>query len=135
MIFDWSGLTQDDWTDYCAKMENGQAYPDDYIGCVRVGELCFDLVTRQYDEVEGMVLTYDLYVGGIDSGYGYSRLEPDYPYDYAEGSDFEDSCIALSYQEFQLLAEAAFKRYLGEGQVFYAQANLHDLAEKPLHIW
>ena len=135
MKFDWSGMTREDWTDYCAKMENGQEYPDDYIGSVRIGELCFDLVTRQYSESEGIVLTYDLYVGGIDSGYGYSRIDQNYPYDYAEGSDFEDTCISLSYEEFQLLAEATFLRYLNEGQIFYASANLKQLAEMQLHIW
>ena len=135
MTFDWSGLTPEEWTDYCSRMENSQCYPDDYIGAVRIGELCFDLVTRKYSEAEGIVLTYDLYVGGVDSGYGYSRIEPDYPYDYAEGSDFEDSCISLSYEEFRQIAEAAFLRYLNEGQVFYTGADLRLMAEKPLHIW
>jgi hypothetical protein len=46
--FDWSGFTKEDFTDYCAKMENGQLYADDYVGCVRTGELCFDLVLRLY---------------------------------------------------------------------------------------
>jgi len=134
MIFDWSDFTAEDWVDYCAKVENDQMYADDFIGAVRVGELCFDFVTREYDAGK-LVLTFDLYVGGIDSGYGYSRIEDGYPYDYAEGSNFDDTCISLPYQEFQLLAEAAMKRYLGEGQIFYAQANLTELAERPLHIW
>ena len=135
MIFNWDNFTKEDFVDYCAKVENDQMYEDTYIGCVRVGELCFDLVTRKYSEEEGIVLTYDLYVGGVESGYGYSRIEDGYPYDYAEGSDFDDTCISLSYEEFQLLAEASFTRYLGEGQVFYAQANLADKAAMPLHVW
>ena len=136
MQFDWSGLSSEDWVSYCASVENNTMYEDTYIGCARVGELCFDLVTRLYEITEGIVLTYDLYVGGVDTGYGYSRIEPDYPYDFADGSDFEDTCISLSYDGFKELAEKEFERYIREmGQIFYPNANLTEKAAAPLHIW
>lgn len=136
MEFDWSGFSKEDFANYCAQVENNQAFCDEYIGNVRAGELCFDYVIRMYDWGT-LVLTFDLYVGGIggENAYGYSRIEENYPYEYAEGDDFDDTCISLSYEEFKQLAESKMKRYLQEGQIWFVKANLMELAERPLHIW
>lgn len=148
--FDWSNFTKENFVDYCAQMENGKLYADDYIGCVRVGELCFDLVLRLYEEDkngnwndnDNLTLTYDLYVGGVvgdwnPSGepYAYSRIEPGYPYDYAEGGDFDDSCISMTYEDFVKLAEDSFAEYIETSRYYNAPNLLREKAEAPLHIW
>lgn len=132
MKFNWNDFTENDFVNYCAKMENDMYFADDYVGAVRVGDLCFDLVLRLYDESEGLVLTYDLYVGGVDSGYGYGKN--DYPYDYAEGDDFKDSCISMTYDDFKEMAEESFTRYI-ENCKWYAAVNLVDKANEELNIW
>lgn len=43
--------------------DNGER---EYIGSVRTGELCFDILSC------GDKLFFDLYVGGVNTGYGYS---------------------------------------------------------------
>lgn len=133
MKFDWSKFTQNDFADYCTKMKNDLLYADDYIGAVRVGDLCFDLVLRTYDEGKSLVLTYDLYVGGVDSGYGYSKID-DYPYDYAEGDDFQDTCISMTYDDFKELAEASFIYYITNNK-WYSAVNLVEKANEELHVW
>ena len=148
--FDWSNFTKEDFVDYCAKIENNQLLADDYVGCVRVGDLCFDLVLRLYPataeeedayydspEANKLILTYDLYVGGVDSGYGYSdrdKSTPNYPYDFAEGSDFDETCIRYTYEDFQTLAEEAFTEYINHS-AYTLTHNLIDKALEPLHIW
>lgn len=145
--FNWDGFTATDFANYCAQMENEKLYEMDYVGCARVGELCFDLSLRTYYDVasgvedpDKLVLTFDLYVGGVDpkqttgDHYAYSRLEPDFPYDYAEGKDFADTCIDMSYEDFVAMAEAAFTNYIDHSEY----TDIFDLPSKaaaPLHIW
>lgn len=45
---------------YTTESESGE-----YVGSVRVGNLCFDIINW------GNHLWFDLYVGGVDTGYGY----------------------------------------------------------------
>lgn len=148
MKFDWTNFTEIDFTDYCAKVENNMIATDDYVGCVRVGNLCFDLLVR-FDEGDKWWLSYDLYVGGVDTGYGCSDVakakniydgipddsqkNPQYPYDYAEGGDFEDTMISMTYEEFQKYAEAEFEKYITTWP--YKEASLIDKANEPLNIW
>ena len=133
MKFYWNNFTKKDFVDYCAKMKNNTLHADDYVGAVRVGDLCFDLVLRSYDEGKSLVLTYDLYVGGVDSGYGYNKKD-DYPYDDAEGGDFNDTCISMTYEDFQKIAESSFAYYIKHCE-FYDSANLIEKANEELHIW
>lgn len=129
MKFDWTNFTEIDFTDYCSKAENGLMYEDEYVGCVRVGNLCFDLMIRDNDGK--LYLSYDLYVGGVDSGYGYTTS--DYPYDYAEGGNFEDTMISMSYEEFQKYAEEKFELFIKIWP--YEAASLIEKANEPLNIW
>ncbi len=94
MTFDWHGMTQDAFEKYrMEKIADNQKdlnepgavfrwHEYDYIGCTRVGELCFDLLLRLKDgddENSPMVLTFDCYAGGVIFGtepYSYSRTEP-----------------------------------------------------------
>ena len=130
MKFDWTNFTKIDFTDYCAKVENSMIGYDDYVGCVRVGNLCFDLIVF-YDENGKQFLAYDLYVGGVDSGYGYTAS--DYPYDYAEGGNFEDTMISMTYEEFQKYAEEKFELFITMWP--YEAASLIEKANEPLNIW
>lgn len=147
--FDWSEFPALAFRGYCLKLADNQLRADDYVGCVRVGDLCFDLVLRLYPETEEeeldyynnpdaskLVLTYDLYVGGVD-GYSYSSRDkdnPNYPYDFAEGGDWFGTCENLSYTGFKLLAEESFKDYI-EHSGYTLTHNLIDRALEPLHIW
>lgn len=130
MKFDWTNFTKNDFTDYCAKAENNMFVADDYTGCVRVGALCFDLVVR-FDENDKWWLSYDLYVGGVNTGYAYTASG--YPYDYAEGGDFEDTMISMTYEEFQNYAKAAFEKFITTWP--YKEASLIEKANEPLNIW
>ena len=131
MKFDWTNFTENDFTDYCAKAENFILDPDDYVGCVRVGNLCFDLMVR-CNEDDKWWLSYDLYVGEVDTGYGYSDKN-NCPYDYAEGGDFEDTMISMTYEEFQKYAEVEFEKYITTWP--YEAASLVEKANEPLNIW
>ena len=152
MKFDWTELTAIDFTNYCAKVENNMFEADEYVGCVRVGELCFDILLQNvgYGEGEKLVMVYDLYVGGVDTGYGYSdtvraqkmyngesyddtEKNPTFPYDYAEGGSFEDSMISWNYDDFKKHAEAEFEKFIKTWK--YPHASLLDKANEPLHIW
>lgn len=132
--FNWDKLTKDDWDLFYWLTKDGEEYSDDFIGCVRVGNLCFDLITRQYDENEGPVLTFDLYVGGVEDHYAYSRILPDYPYAYAEGSDFGKLLPAEYYEDFKQKAEAMFTDYI-ENSTYTKKFGLMQEASRPLHIW
>ena len=136
MKFDWTNFTEVDFANYCAKAENGKMGADDYVGCVRVGELCFDLMARMDDKCEKWYLSYDLYVGGVDTGYGYSDRSSElknYPYDYAEGGDFEDGLIWMTYEEFQQYAEQEFEKFITTWP--YDGASLVEKANEPLKMW
>lgn len=100
------------------------------VGCCRIGDLCFDLVIRDYRIVKNkprLYLTYDLYVGGIDSGYGYGN--DGYPYDYADGEGWDmESIKAYDFDEFKNMAEDEFR-------AFIKISGYEDKANEPLHIW
>lgn len=71
----------------------------DYIGSVRVGELCFDIMDW------GNHLWFDLYVGNVNSGYGYSNRYgyKDYPYDYADTCSFkfDKNLKEIGFEDFK----------------------------------
>lgn len=123
-------LDKNGWTDYVMSYENdlNNLLIDDCIGSCRIGELCFDILIRDYNS--GIFcLTFDCYVGGIDSGYGYSH--DGYPYDYADGGSFfyNDPCTWMSFEEFKAIAERRFDKFIEENELLVAKAN------EPLHMW
>ena len=125
-------------------MKDDIEYDNEYVGCVRVGDLCFDLLIRLNENVD-QVLTYDLYVGGVDTGYGYSnpnkfntdiyREEDNYPYDYVCGLDFPRTCTSMSYDYFKAYARAEFEHFIKVEDERYKEASLIDKANEPLRIW
>lgn len=119
------------------EYEDGDDYGD-YIGSARVGNLCFDIINW------GNHLWFDLYVGGVDTGYGYSCREEykDYPYDYADSCSFrwDDDVKNISLEEFQKELSEYIKEHIKtlEGYVTDVKAmaiNLIDKANEELQLW
>lgn len=143
MKFNWDDFTEEDFVNYCSQIENNMLYADEYVGAVRTGEICCDLVLREF-ETNVLTLTYDVYVGGEDTGYGYSARDalctgkynsksevPDdelYPYDYVDGDSFQDSCVSMTYDNFQQMAEEKITDFLTKN-------NLLNKANMELHKW
>lgn len=121
-MYTWS-ITEEKWNEYKAN-----PVVDDCIGNCRVGDLCFDIVLRGAGR-DGTWLTYDCYVGGVDSGYGYT--EDNYPYDYVDGGEFDDDCRRMTFDEFKRLAQREITLFINEDKYY----GLADKANKPLHIW
>ena len=138
--FDWSNFNEENLKE--AVKELNEEYGEGYFGCVRVGELCFDINVRPYDESLPHLLEYDLYVGGIFASnshlfsgpYGYSRIIPDYPYEEAEGGSFHFCVDGISYDLFKVWAEEEFTRYINES--YYTDMYLlKEKASAPLKVW
>ena len=119
MKFNWS-IGSKEWEEFKAKVRNKEQYADDCIGLVRTGDLCFDLIVAEDENetAEGckatlLTLEYNLYTGGIDTGYAYSKTETgeEYPYDYTEGGDF-GNVFDMSFEEFKKLAEKEMQEYI-----------------------
>ena len=133
---DWSGFTSEAFAKYCERVKRGDLHDDDYLGCCRIGDVCFELATRSSgaDYIDGSLrpgkwyLIYDLYVGGVDDGYGYSKIDDGYPYTYKEGGSFHGLCETMSYDDFKQMAMRKFEAYLHD-------VNCLEQAMKPLHIW
>ena len=102
---------------------NNREQLDDYIGCCRVGNLCFDLFVR-CDDVP--YLSYDCYVGGVDNGYGYGK--DGYPYTYRDGGDWDSLLPELSKESFIATAEKRFRKFITAN-------HLTREANDELHIW
>ena len=140
MTFDWSDFTAEDFAEYCARLENGLLYENDFIGCVRAGEVCFDLVL--YIDAtkpdEPMILGLDCYAGciaGHDAAYAFSDVDEGYPYELIGGDGFDDACTWMSYEQFQKAAEEKMNRFIQENKTFCVKLDLPTLAEMPLHVW
>ena len=153
MKFNWDNFTEIDFANYCAKMENGfwdhesgfdKYINDDYIGCVRVGDLCFDIMVF-FDEKSKPVFGYTLFSGGVDTGYGYANPNKwneelyneadDYPYDCVENGSFEDTCISMTYEDFQKYAEKEFENFIYKMDKTYDLEFLVAKANQELHVW
>lgn len=118
-------------------IQNGNA-EGTYIGAVRVGNLCFDILNW------GNHLWFDLYVGGVDTGYGYSLKEEykDYPYDYADSCSFKfDEIVSdVNFEEFQKLLNEYIEKQLESLQEYVTdkgaiKVNLIEKANEDLKLW
>lgn len=134
MIFNWDGFTE--WH-YNMYIKNFSRF-DDYIGAVRVGDICIDLLIE-----DDNTLVYDFYVAHEDTGYGYKDYDDGMPYDYAEGGSM-DIPHSLSYGEFKNKAEKLFEKFIMENDNWrgwncktnqYLNYSLIEHANRPLEIW
>ena len=110
--------------------KNREDYERDYIGALRTGNLCFDLVERDCGEYDSpdIKLFCDLYVSGIDTGYGYGNN--DIPYDCADftGGVFElKEYKGKSLEEFKKMIEKECEKSIIEDD---KKSKLYSLIEK-----
>lgn len=108
-------------------------FVQNFIGCVRVGDICFDIVERSPSdwEKDGCFLTADLYVGGVDNGYGYSSIDDWYPYDERDGYCFDEKVYSMTYEEFKEYAEKTLSEFID----YCNDEEVKAKAKMPLHIW
>ena len=124
--FNWDGLRDLEFGNYVSLLI---AKEEDFIGSVRVGDLCFELNLRYYGPGE-MCLDYDLFEGGVDDGYGYS--EDGYPYTHEGGSGFDfdlDLVLKWTYEDFKKAVEEELTAYIDP------IPRLAEKANQELHIW
>jgi hypothetical protein len=116
----------------------------------RIGDLCFDVRAWNGDEWAGW--GFELYCGGVDTGYGYSAKEalkkeeykdkwdvPDeekYPYDEVDYGEFPRWMANYPMKEFQEKAEEVFRSLIIRNRHRYlASVDLVEKANEPLHVW
>lgn len=101
-IFTWA-ISESDY-DNAVKMYKENTYDGEheFVGNLRFGNVCFDFIVRPYDEAP--MLTADMYVFGVDTGY--ATTEDGTPYSYEDGFDFNEPWMyELSFDEFKELAQ------------------------------
>lgn len=126
-VFNWSMLTRKDFVYWCFLVENYEMDDGYCIGSVFVGSLCFDLVSRRCDQGKWH-LDYDLYVGGVDDGYGY--LSNGNAYSHDGGGSFDELMICMPYEEFQQYVEGVFTEFINnEGSTL--GVSLKEKAKQP----
>lgn len=106
----------------------------EYIGNVRFGNLCYDIIDW------GDHLWFELFVGGVDTGYGYGV--DDYPYDFCDlaGFKWSDNLSEVSDEELTRELEAYIEEHINaiDGYVTDVKAipvNLVDKANEELREW
>lgn len=108
------------------KYENGT-----YVGCCRIGNLCWDIViNKDRNNKKKSVLTAELFVGGVDRGYG--KSEHGYPFDY-DDDGYYIMDIDADIEKMKEYAEDFFSGYIANNG--YEYADLKELAEGALNIW
>lgn len=142
-------MSEENWNGF----RNKQKQSGVFLGYCRIGDLCFDL--RTWDVAYGSDggWGYELFCGGVDSGYGYSATDalktgkyedkynvPDealYPYDVVDDGygDFPEGFENMPYDEFKKKAELIFSEAICSAASTYKLANLIDKANEPLHEW
>ena len=96
---------------------------EDYIGNMRIGTICFDIIIRE------AILNFDCYVGGIGD-YGYSTKVgfENYPYEEYGGFDIEKDYTKMSLEDIKQEAERL-------AEEFIIESHLTNEAKKELILW
>lgn len=127
-------------------MSGEQPLDGDVIGQARTGDICFDLVLRAADD-DSYFLGLDLYVGGIDDGYGYSAedamLNGDYIYEHQVPNEElypyteHDGCggplanyAGLTFEELVEKLETEMTEYIDSTDDIVREA-----ANRSFHYW
>jgi hypothetical protein len=152
MKFVWE-MEEKKWNEFTDALDRKAfdvAYMEgEYLGCCRTGDLCFDI--RAWSGGEWTGWGFELYCGGVDSGYGYSSREamesnpeyeskydvPDellYPYDEVEYGEFPAGFETYTLAEFKEAAEKVFEQFIETENPHY-EVSLIDKANEPLHVW
>ena len=134
MKFEWN-LTEEKYNTMKDFMEKETGYEDwDYFGCVRTGDICVDINAWCVYKNINAYIEFALFVGGVESNYGYSSLDENYPYDlvdYYDGFPIKD----IPYNDFKQIAETYLEKLIIKANETYDKADLVAEANKPLHIW
>lgn len=117
----------------------------DFIADVRSGDLCFDLIVREYDE-DDYRLSTDLYVSGDGIELGYGESETGKAYDF-----FGNVGYCFKSEEFKNMDVDGFKQFINDHLMLAITAtaadnwdsvgimgsccNLLEKADKPLIAW
>lgn len=133
-------LDEKDFEEY--KMHQHDDYGEynegDYIGSVRTGNICYDILSWEKS------LWFDLYVGGVDTGYGYSDRDgfEDYPYDFCDVYSFEwDKDLKdTSIEDFEKEVSEYIKKYISENDKYVTDmraipVNILEKANEELCLW
>lgn len=109
-----------------------------FLGCIRTGNLCFDIMN--YGNMDcGNCLVFELYVGGVDTGYGYGK--DNYPYDLCDVNDIENNedLSNVKFEDFKKEMEEYLEEHIKalEGYVAFGNINVNliDKANEPLKEW
>lgn len=132
MRFNWNDLTEDRYTNDKKKLID---LVEDCIGFIRIGEICVDVLIRDYgetDEEHKLAYSYDFYIANEDTGYGYKE-DLDIAYDYADGTDLFD--LSLSYDDFVKESERLIKEFIEANDKIGHSYSLVEKANKPLLVW
>ena len=122
-------------TDVTKKWLEAKAAGDkeihDHIGSVRIGTLCFDLIERKGKRD-------NLYVGGIDTGYGYGK--DDYPYTYVDwiSRQWTVDKLPKDYRSFKKEIEEKLTMLIKHARSITLKRKQYSLQEKILDdvkIW
>lgn len=136
------------WLNSVKHIDNHEA--DDCIVSLRCGALCYDLSEKH---VYGSDYLYaDLYVGGVDTGYGYAKPDRkeldgtnkypardyDYPYDYCEEASMFWKVDDLKQNDADSLLEMIEhdleEKIMNKDQV-YEYCSLIDKTKEEMKIW
>lgn len=103
------------------------------IGQVQIGDLMVDFVLRE-DTDENSVLDYDVYIGGLDAGYGYTEKNK-IPYDYCGGGTVINSNNIDDFTSISKFKEITIKEineYINsyKDQTYINSRLLKDKADK-----
>ena len=134
--FVWD-LTEEDWKKYPEEMLRNLDAFDCYntagvVGSCRIGDLCFDF--RAWGDENGAALGYELYVGGVDSGY--NETPNGYPYDLVtEYGEFDLGILDLPLEQFKKTAEPLLRDFILKANEKYKAADLVEKANQPLNVW
>ena len=130
MEFNWNELKKENYTNNKKELLE---LVDDCIGFIRIGEICVDVIIRDYGE-EGnkLAYSYDFYVANEDTGYGYKE-DLNIPYDYADGTDLYD--LSLSYEDFVKESERIITEFINANDRKDHKYSLIEKANKSLLMW
>lgn len=139
MEFNYDYFSKQKWIELYAKLREGDVDDDEYYGAVRIGDLCFDIVLHtsidwdgNFDAVDSYI-DGDLYVGGIDSGYGYGK--ENYPYEFTyDGADMtvKEFLDLITYEEWKIKFEELAKETI---EIEDERYGTIAKANGPLHVW
>lgn len=131
MKINWDGLKRENYINGEEKLAK---MVDECIGFIRIGEICVDVLIKDYgdEDIPVYAYSYDFYVANEDTGYGYRIGMNNLPYDYADGADLED--LTLSYGEFVKKSEELITKFIEENDKIKGY-SLIEKANKPLLIW